>query len=80
MGTESFSGAVEFAADRVSGLIRQLGDFLITEFFIRHQKDQESVFLSQEIQRLLNPFTEFFVLQGMVGTVTGIFRARYLIG
>jgi hypothetical protein len=55
-GGESLAGAVEFASHRVGGLLRQRADLFIAQFFVGDQQQQEPIFGSQPIERLLNAF------------------------
>ena len=36
-GGKDFAGAMQFSADGVGGLVGEIGDLLVTEFFIGHQ-------------------------------------------
>ena len=63
MRYERFPGAVQFAAHRIRGLSGQHGDFVITQFLICHQQQQQAVFVGNIIQRRLDAVAEFLDFQ-----------------
>lgn len=49
-GGESFPGAMQLAAHGVGGLSHEGGDLLVTQFLIRHQQEQQTVFVGEAIR------------------------------
>jgi hypothetical protein len=53
---EGFPGAMQFAAHGVGGLFGQGGHFVITEFFIGDEQQEQAIFLGQIRERFLDAF------------------------
>src|SRR6266513_1591732 len=60
---ESFARAMQLAAHGVRGLLGELRDFVVTHLLIRHQQQQQTVFVGKTVERLLDPLAQFLDLQ-----------------
>ena len=56
---ESFAGAMQLSAHGVRRLIGQIADLLVAQFLIRHEQEQQPVFIRQGIENFLNQPAQF---------------------
>ena len=74
-GGKLFSRAMQFTAHRVGGLAGQQGDFVVAEFLVSDEQEQETIFLGQRIERFLDALTKLLGLEDAQGTLSGTRRA-----
>ena len=57
------AGAMQFAAHGISGLADERGDFLVAQFLVRDEQQQQPVFVGKLFQRFLDPVAKFLDFQ-----------------
>ena len=76
MRGEGLAGAMQFAAHGIGGLADERGDFVVAQFLVRDEQQQQLVFVGQGIEGFLDALAEFLGFQDAqrrIGRGGGIF-------